>query len=95
MVSLAIVKRKNSMQSTTKSSLPNRGMTVLCGLAITLAFTFGSALAVEVSEEDYKLLQKIKQEQDQLFFINTIQDWQNKYLMLQKTAENVFIGASN
>jgi sugar diacid utilization regulator len=94
MVSLAIVKRKNSMQST-KSSLPNRGMTVLCGLAITLAFTFGSALAVEVSEEDYKLLQKIKQEQDQLFFINTIQDWQNKYLMLQKTAENVFIGASN
>jgi hypothetical protein len=39
-------------------------MTGLCGLAITLAFTFGSALAVEVSEEDYKLLQKIKQEQD-------------------------------
>jgi hypothetical protein len=39
-------------------------MTGLCGLAITHAFTFGSALAVEVSEEDYKLLQKIKQEQD-------------------------------
>jgi hypothetical protein len=51
------------MQTTTKSFLPNRVMTGLCALVISLAFTSGNALAVEVSEEDYKLLQKIKQEQ--------------------------------
>lgn len=47
----------------TSSSLPLRVLTGLCALIITLGFTPGSALAVEVSEEDYKLLQKIKQEQ--------------------------------
>ncbi len=47
----------------TSSSLPNRVLTGLCALVIMLGFTPGSVLAVEVSEEDYKLLQKIKQEQ--------------------------------
>jgi hypothetical protein len=51
------------MQTTSKSSLPNKVMIGLCALVITLGFTSGSVLAVEVSEEDYKLLQKIKQEQ--------------------------------
>jgi hypothetical protein len=47
----------------TSSSLPNRVLTVLFALVIMLGFTPGRVLAVEVSEEDYKLLQKIKQEQ--------------------------------
>ena len=51
------------MQITSKSSLPSRVLTGLCALVITLGFTSGSVLAAEVSEEDYKLLQKIKQEQ--------------------------------
>jgi hypothetical protein len=51
------------MQITLKSSLPNRVLTGLCALVITLGFASGSVLAAEVSEEDYKLLQKIKQEQ--------------------------------
>ena len=51
------------MQITSKSSLPKRVLTGLCALVITLGFTSGSVLAAEVSEEDYKLLQKIKQEQ--------------------------------
>jgi len=51
------------MQKTSKSLLPNRVLTGLCALAIALGFASGSVLAVEVSEEDYKLLQKIKQQQ--------------------------------
>ena len=51
------------MKITLKSSLPNRVLTGLCALVITLGFASGSVLAAEVSEEDYKLLQKIKQEQ--------------------------------
>jgi hypothetical protein len=47
----------------TSSSLLNRILTGLCALVIMLGFTAGSVLAVEVSEEDYKLLQKIKLEQ--------------------------------
>ena len=51
------------MQITSQSSLLNWVLTGLCALVITLGFTPVSVLAVEVSEEDYKLLQKIKQEQ--------------------------------
>jgi hypothetical protein len=47
----------------TSSSLLNRILTGLCALVIMLGFTPTSVLAVEVSEEDYKLLQKIKLEQ--------------------------------
>jgi hypothetical protein len=47
----------------TSSLLPNRVLTVLCALVIMLGFTPVSVLAVEVSEADYKLLQKIKLEQ--------------------------------
>ena len=47
----------------TSSSLPIKVLTGLCALVIMLGFTPGSVLAVEVSEEDYKLLQKYKQEQ--------------------------------
>jgi hypothetical protein len=47
----------------TSSSLPLRVLTGFCALVIMLGFTPASVLAVEVSEEDYKLLQKIKLEQ--------------------------------
>jgi len=50
------------MQSTSESSLLNWVLTGLCALVIMLGFTPASVLAVEVSEEDYKLLQKYKQE---------------------------------
>ena len=50
------------MQITSQSSLLNWVLTGLCALVITLGFTPVSVLAVEVSEEDYKLLQKYKQE---------------------------------
>jgi len=49
------------MQSISKSLLPNRVLAGLCALA--MGFASGSVLAVEVSEEDYKLLQKIKQQE--------------------------------
>lgn len=51
------------MQTTSKRLLPNRFLAGLSALAIALGFASGSVLAVEVSEEDYKLLQKIKQQQ--------------------------------
>jgi len=49
------------MQTVSKRSFSSRALTGLCATVMTLGLTTGSVLAVEISEEDYKLLQKYKQ----------------------------------
>jgi hypothetical protein len=44
-----------------KITIPKKVLIGLCALVVMLGFTPGIVLSVEVSDEDYKLLQKIKQ----------------------------------
>ena len=55
------------MRARLKNTLLGMVRTGLCA-ANTLGLTTGSALAVEVSEEDYKLLQKYKQSETPRFW---------------------------
>ena len=41
----------------------NQSLTALCAAVMLLGLTTGSVLAVDVSEEDYKLLQSVKKKE--------------------------------